>query len=213
MYNGTTLIKKQLNGNGDFRSEECIKILNKSDIIVTNPPFSLFREYMLLLLNNNKRFLILGNINAVTYKELSVFIINSKMWFGQKRNGSYQYQLPDGKLCTVGGCCWFTNLINTNNNTLLLTQEFKNNTYSKYDNYNAINVNKVKDIPYDYDGAIGVPVSIIKFLHDDGYIHLNSPDGNLKYKIIKIRKGDNDKDLAIGGKCPYYRILISRISI
>lgn len=211
MYDGTTLIKKQLNGNGDFRSEECIKILNESDIIVTNPPFSLFREYMLLLLNNNKRFLILGNINAVTYKELSVFIINKRMWFGYKRNGSYQYQLPDGKLCTAGGCCWFTNLNNTNNNTLLLTQEFEKNEYPIYDNYNAINVNRVTDIPYDYGGVIGVPVSVVKYLHNDGYIHLDSPNGNLKYKIIKIRKGNNNKDLAINGKYPYYRILISRI--
>lgn len=211
IYDGTTIVKGKLNGNGSFDSEECIKYLEQSDIVVTNPPFSLFRKYMLLLLNNNKRFLILGNINAVTCKEISPFIFNKRMWFGYKFNGTYQYLLQDGTLGTVGGPVWFTNLNNTNTNTLLLTQEFKNNTYSKYDNYNAINVNKVKDIPYDYDGAIGVPVSVVKYLHNDGYIHLNTPNKELRYKIIKIRKGNDNKDLVINGKRFYCRILIQNV--
>jgi len=199
--NNRGIIKTPLKGNGDFRSEECIDLLKKSDIVVTNPPFSLFREYVAQLINYNKKFLIIGNINAITYKEIFELIKENKVWLGinlgrgisgfiiQKHYELYGIETKideEGKrIVSTNNCLWLTNLDNSKRHEdIILTKIYagNENLYPKYDNYDAINVNRVKDIPSDYKGAIGVP--------------------------IKFRKGNDGKDLSVNGKSPYCRILI-----
>lgn len=167
-----------LKGNGDFRSEECIKLLKQADIVVTNPPFSLFREYVAQLMEFKKKFLIIGNQNAITYKEIFPLIKENKMWLGVTMNGSNRYfRVPDyyeltestGKVVNgvkyafVKSVVWFTNMDNKKRNEeIILYKKYNSTEYPKYDNYNAINVNKVSDIPIDYFDDIGVPIT---FLH------------------------------------------------
>ena len=182
----------ELNGNGDFRSEECIELLKQADIVVTNPPFSLFREYVTQLVQYDKKFLIIGNNNAITYKEFFPYIIQGKVWLGKTL---FTGQMPffiipkhfevtndrmveeNGKrLKQVNGVCWFTNLENyKQNNPISLIKTYNESEYPKYDNYNAINVNKTKDIPYDYEGCIGVPITALKYLCSDGLLHFEVP--------------------------------------
>jgi len=259
------IIVGELNGNGDFRSEECLQILQEADIVVTNPPFSLFREYINVLMNFNKKFCIIGNQNAITYIDVFKHIKEGKLWLGITMNGSNRYfQIPDHypmtektckiengkKYAFVNGVVWFTNLVtNKAENAPTLIKNYNPIDYPTYDNYNAINVNKITDVPYDYDGVIGVPITAIHKICDDGLIHFDTPmreresciqdcwsDDYYKsnrgqfwlsihqgkedickginsiYKIVKFRKGNDDKDLAINGKTPYFRILIQRIN-
>lgn len=200
-----------LKGNGDFRSEECIKLLKEADIVVTNPPFSLFREYMAQLVKYEKKFLIIGNQNAITFKEIFPLIKENRLWLGLTMNSSNRwFQVPDSyekyhkiengkKYAFVAGVVWWTNLNhNRRNEPLVLYKKYTPQDYPKYDNYDAIEVAKVTEIPYDYYGVIGVPIS---------FLHKYNPE---QFEIIKFRKGDDDKDLSINGKCPYFRILIRR---
>lgn len=192
--------KKYLKGNGDFRSKECIGLLKQSDIIVTNPPFSLFREYIAQLVGYDKKFLIIGNYNAVTNKEIFPLIKESKMWVGVEPWGM-TFSTPDGKEKYSRMTKWFTNLPHKKRNEeLILTKTYKGNEkeYPKYDNYDAIEVSKVSNIPKDYDGVMGVPIT---FLVD------HNPK---QFEIIKFRKGDDGKDLSINSKYPYFRIIIKR---
>ena len=169
--NTLTLLK----GDGDFRSEECIELLKQADIVVTNPPFSLFREYVAQLIKYDKKFLIIGNQNAITYKEIFPLLKNNNMWLGITMNGSNRYfRVPDSyslteatgkvengiKYAFVKGVRWFTNLDNKQRNEeIVLYKEYSPDVYPKYDNYDAINVDKVTDIPKDYYGVIGVPIT------------------------------------------------------
>lgn len=206
---------KYLKGDGDFRSQECIKLLKQADIVVTNPPFSLFREYVTQLMECKKKFVIIGNINAVTYKEIFKLIKENKIWLGHSiHSGDREFGVPNdyplnaatsridengNKFIRVKGVRWFTNLDYTERyEDLILYKTYKGNEsdYPKYDNYDAIEVSKTKDIPVDYKGAMGVPITFL-----DKY----NPG---QFEIIKFRKGDDDKDLSINGKCPYFRILI-----
>ena len=158
---------KKLKGDGDFRSEECIKYLKEADIVVTNPPFSLFREYMAQLMEYEKKFLIIGNQNAITYKEIFPLLMENKIWLGFKSGGmafelpekylqtnKSAYKLENGKICQkLGNICWFTNLDhNKRHEKLELYCHYYGNEehYPKYDNYDAINVDKVAEIPLDY---------------------------------------------------------------
>jgi len=153
-YEGQKLNNKKLNGDGDFRSEGCIELLKQADIVVTNPPFSLFKEYFAQLIKYNKKFLIIGNINAIICKDIFPFIKYNKVWLGLNKK-SISFIVP---------VCWFTNLDykeRHNIKDLILTKKYNSVEYPKYDNYNAINVDKIKDIPIDYDGVMGVPVSFI----------------------------------------------------
>lgn len=200
-----------LNGDGDFRSEECIELLEQADIVVTNPPFSLFREYVAQLIKYDKKFVIIGNQNAITYKEIFSLIKDNKLWLGSTLSFA-KFKVPDyyeerstrfwideagQKWRSFGNICWFTNLdIAKRHERLLLYKSYSPEEYPKYDNYDAINVDKVSDIPFDYGGVMGVPITFL-----DKY----NPD---QFEIIKFRKGYDDKDLSIGGKCPYFRILI-----
>jgi hypothetical protein len=219
----------ELKGNGDFRSEECIEFLKQADVVVTNPPFSLFREYMKVLMDFNKQFIILGNINAITYKDIFVHLKNGRLWYGRSLNGSkctfrvpmdfqnkWTYVENGINYCPINNTIWFTNMENNKYvDTISLIKEYNEIDYPIYDNYNAINVNKTKDIPYDYDGVIGVPITALNYLCSDGLLHFDTPmrdSENSIYKILKFRKGDDDKDLSINGKTPYFRVLIQRIN-
>lgn len=167
---------KHLKGDGDFRSPECIELLKQADIVVTNPPFSLFREYVAQLIEYNKKFIILGNQNAITYKDIFKLISENKIWLG--RSLSYiAFQVPsyyqekstrywqDGngqKWRSMGNVCWFTNLdIAKRHEELILYKQYTPQEYPKYDNYDAINVDKTADIPCDYDGVMGVPITFL----------------------------------------------------
>lgn len=202
-------------GDGDFSSEESIRLLKKSDIIVTNPPFSLFRKYVDQLVKNNKNFLIIGNINAITYKEIFQLIKNNNAWLGiNLGRGISGFIVPahyelygtevrideqGNRIVSPNNCLWLTNLDHAQRHQeIKLTKTYSGNKalYPRYDNYNAINVNKTSDIPYDFEGVMGVPIT---------FLHKFNPE---QFELIKFRKGEDEKDLSVNGKCPYFRILI-----
>jgi len=148
-----------LMGDGDFRSDECVGILHEADIVVTNPPFSLFREYVAQLVEHRKQFLIIGNQNAITYKETFKLIRGNQIWLGISK--PKEFGQPDGTLKTFGNIGWFTNLSHKKRNEELIlfrTYAGNENLYPKYDNYDAIEVSKVTDIPVDYAGVMGYPL-------------------------------------------------------
>jgi len=206
-------VKTKLKQNGDFRSPECIKILKEADIIMTNPPFSLFREYIAQLIEYDKKFIIIGNQNAITYKEIFKLIKENKIWLGFsypkkfKVPNYYESGIKDVNGInwqSLGNICWFTNLeIKKRHEDLILYRKYygNENEYPTYDNYNAINVDKVKDIPTDYKEVMGVPIT---------FLGKHNPN---QFEIIKFRKGDDGKDLVINGKPPYFRILIKNKKI
>ena len=172
-----------LQGDGDFRSEECIALLKQADIVVTNPPFSLFREYVAQLVEYDKKFLIIGNKNAITYKEIFPLIKDDKMWLGvtpmgtdmlfgvpehyaetlvqTKKSGS-SYRIIDGEVKARAQACWFTNLDHDKRHEeLILYKRYTPEEYPNYDNYDAIEVSKVAEIPCDFEGVMGVPITFL----------------------------------------------------
>jgi len=162
---------KHLKGDGDFRSAECIELLKQADIVVTNPPFSLFREYVAQLIEYNKKFVIIGNQNAYTYKEIFKLIKENKIWVGYNY-GAMKFEVPkydtkgyeeNGKKWRkFGNICWFTNLdIKKRHEDLICYRNYTPEKYPKYDNYDAINVDEVADIPCDYKGLMGVPITFL----------------------------------------------------
>ena len=170
------IIVNELKGNGDFRSEECIEFLKEADVVVTNPPFSLFREYVAQLMEYGKKFLIIGNMNAITYKEVFPYIKNDKLWWGVSLNGTKcSFVVPDSyegsnvfiengvRYGKVNNAIWFTNIDHVKRNTELdLYRRYSPEYYPKYDNYDAIEVSKVADIPMDYSyGVMGVPITFL----------------------------------------------------
>lgn len=206
---------KLFNGDGDFRSQESVALLRQADIIVTNPPFSLFREHLSQIARYEKEFLVIGNINAITYQEVFNLIQSNKAWLGvHLGRGISGFKVPDhyemygtetyissngDRIIAPNNCLWLTNLdIQLRHNLLKLTKVYSGNEdlYPKFDNYNGINVNRTQDIPMDYEGAIGVPIT---------FLHKYNPS---QFEIIQFRKGDDGKDLSVNGKCPYFRILI-----
>lgn len=155
-------VKIDLKGDGDFRSPECIEFLNEADIVITNPPFSLLREYVAQLIQYNKKFLIIGNDNSRTYKEIFKLIRGNKIWCGYTR--VKEFGQPDGTFKKFGNVGWYTNLnVKKRHEKLILYKTYKGNKkdYPKYDNYGAIEVSRIKDIPMDYDGVMGVPISFL----------------------------------------------------
>lgn len=154
-------LQEDLIGNGDFRSPECIEILNECDIVCTNPPFSLMKEFLPLILKHNKEFLIIGPLNAATYKEIFPFILEKRIWSGY--NNVRHFISPDGNMRTLGNVFWYTNLPNRSlTEELVLTKKYDPSAYDKFDDYDAININRVTDIPMDYDGLMGVPTSFFQ---------------------------------------------------
>jgi hypothetical protein len=204
-----------LKGDGDFRSEECIELLKQADIVVTNPPFSLFREYVAQLVEYDKKFLIVGNYNAISYKEIFPLIMENKMWLGYGFNGGNAYfEIPsdysnsqivfiDGKrLCKFRSCCWFTNLdIAKRHEELTLYKKYDPAEYPKYDHYDAIEVSKVSDIPMpkSYRGAMGVPLTFLDKYNPDQFEIL----GDSRYIT-----GEYYDVNVINGKTLYRRIII-----
>lgn len=151
---------KPLKGDGDFRSTECIELLKQADIVVTNPPFSLFREYVAQLIKYDKKFLIIGNDNCRTYKDIFALIKNNKIWSGY--NHVKEFCCPNNEIRQFGNISWYTNLNHTKRNEdLILYKQYIEEEYTTYFNYDAINVGKVNDIPVDYSGLIGVPISFL----------------------------------------------------
>ena len=167
---------KPLKGDGDFRSKESIDLLTQADIVVTNPPFSLFREYIAQLIEHDKKFVIVGSQNAVTYKEVFQYFKDNKIWVGYK-SGDMEFKVPEHyeeretrfrqdetgqKWRSLGNICWFTNLdISKRHEDLILYKTYNPEDYPTYDNYEAINVNKVAEIPMDYKGAMGIPITFL----------------------------------------------------
>ena len=204
-------VKAELKGNGSFDSPESIELLKEADIVVTNPPFSLFREFLALLDKYNKQFIIIGNTNALTYKETFKMFQEDKIRTGYTNfNVGMYFQVPDSwekfhhiengkKMARVSTSCWFTNLpVSKHNEELILIKHYTPEEYPKYDNYDAINVNTYTDIPCDFEGVMGVPVTFVDKFNP------------AQFEIIKFRKGDDDKDLTVNGKSPYFRILIRK---
>ena len=153
-------VKTPLEGNGDFRNQECLDLLDESDIVVTNPPFSLFREYVAVLMEHEKEFLIIGNKNAITNKEFFPLLKNNEVWLGC--TNVKEFLQPDGSIKKFGNIGWYTNLnVAKRHKKLILWKNYTPEEYRTYDNYSAINVNKVSEIPCDYDGVMGVPISFL----------------------------------------------------
>ena len=197
----------QLEGDGDFRSQECIDLLKEADIVVTNPPFSLFREYVAQLIKYDKKFLIIGNMNAITYKEVFKLIKEDKLWLGY--NMAKEFVQPDGTIKKFGNINWFTNLeTRKRKEELILYREYNDKDYPKYDNYDAINCDKVKDIPKDYYKTMGVPITFLDKYCPDQFEII---DINPHFFGIVEQGLPKPKQLSITGqKDPYARILIKR---
>lgn len=216
--NTMTLLKE----NGDFRSNECIELLKQSDIVVTNPPFSLFREYVEQLQNFNKQFIIMGNTNALTYKEIFKLFKEDKirtgytnfnvgMYFAVPNDCEKYHKIINGiKYVRVSTSCWFTNLpVKKHNEFLTLYKTYNQTEYPTYDNYNAINVNKYTDIPYDYDGYMGVPITFLDKYNPDQFELfgiMNTGEQNIGIRYPNTPHGRP----IINGVEKYLRIIIKR---
>ena len=211
-----------LKGDGDFRSTECMKLLEQADIVVTNPPFSLFREYLAQLIEYDKKFLIIGNMNALKYQEIFPLIRDNKVWLGI--NSVPTFKVPDyyeannieivdnERVAKMGNVIWYTNLEHKKRNEkLIIVDRYTPEKYPKYDNYNAINVDKVIDIPIDYDEVMGVPISFMDKYNPDqfeiiGYSRMHR-DGSLNY-LKNPKWTDGFNDVFLNGKQLYARIFI-----
>ena len=174
----------KLKGDGDFRSAECVALLKEADIVVTNPPFSLFREYMASLMEHEKKFLVVGNMNAITYREIFPLIRDNKVWLGNKA-GHFWFMVPahyeekatdfkvdenGQKWRRMGNICWFTNLdFPKRHEKMLLWKHYSPEKYPKYDNYDAIEVSKTADIPCDWAGHIGVPITFMQYYNPEQF--------------------------------------------
>ena len=203
-----------LEGDGDFRSKETIELLEQADIVVSNPPFSLFREYVAQLVKYDKKFLIIGHQNAITYKEIFRLIKDNRIWLGYGFKGSAAHFITnyddyatagDHKegMVRVSGVNWFTNLsYKKHNEELTLYRKYNPKEYPKYDNYDAINVDKLKDIPEDYMGVMGVPITFIDKYNSEQFeiLGIANSSGWIGYECLTI----------IGGRNLYNRILIRR---
>jgi hypothetical protein len=208
-----------LKGDGDFRSDEVKALRDEADIIITNPPFSLFREFLSWINEANKKFIMMGNINAITYKDVFPLLKDDKMWLGFGKSKKRCFEVPDSyagkviiedgkRLKGLGLTCWFTNIEHARRHEGILNlmtkadnKKFRDISYQKYDNYCAIDVSLTNAIPSDHKGVMGVPISFL-----DKY----SPE---QFEIVKFRHGNDGKDLRLqDGTCPYFRILIKHRS-
>lgn len=180
-----------LENDGDFRSEECLDLLREADIVVTNPPFSLFKEYLPLLIKFGKQFVVIANMQVIKYKEIFPLILNNQVWAGYSFNKTMEFVMPPeyqlkGKAFVdeegkkhgfVPGICWLTNLdIKKRHEFFDMYREYDSNTYHKYDNYDAIEVKNVNDIPYNFEGNIGVPISFLDKLNPEQFELVGSSD-------------------------------------
>ena len=220
------VIVKELEGSGDFRSAECIEFLKEADVVVTNPPFSLFREYVKQLMDYGKKFIIIGNMNAMTYKEIFPYIKEDKLWWGATiHSGDRKFYVPDNYPLEASGCGidedgrrfirvkdvrWWTNISNETRTTPIDLYKKYSNEYPHYDNYDAIEVSKTSDIPMDYDGVMGVPIT---FLDKYCPAQFEILDMNPHFFTLVEQGFEKPKQLSLksyGMKDPYARILIRK---
>jgi hypothetical protein len=215
---------KYFEGDGDFRNAENIELLKQADIVVTNPPFSLFREYVAQLVEYDKKFLIVGSLNSITYKEIFKLIKDNKLWLGFGFSGGNAYfktsHEVDGYatgvfneetgLVKFRNVHWFTNLdLQKRHEEMILYKNYTPEEYPTYDNYDAINIDKTKDIPADYPGAMGVPITFLDKYNPDQFELLSSNDFRVSESVpFKSHGLIKDKEGAINGKPTYVRILI-----
>ena len=218
---------KPLKGDGDFRSRECRELLEQADIVVTNPPFSKFKEFVALLIESNKKFLIIGNQNNVTYKDIFTYIKENKMWLGFN-NGDMSFKVPDyyppkkerfwidetgQKWRSMGNICWFTNLEHSKRNEeMILFKQYNTEEYPKYENYDAIEVKYKINIPMDYDGVIGVPTTFLNVFNPNQFEILGlSSSARYDPNIVGIPfLGEKDGRPILKGKTLFARIFIRR---
>lgn len=208
-----------LDGDGDFRSPECVELLKEADIVVTNPPFSLFRDYIAILEQHSKQYIIIGNMNAAIYKEIFPLIADNKLWLGYN-SGHFWFKVPDSyeekktdfkidengqKWRRMGNICWFTNVdIDKRHEDMVLFRNYTPEEYPKYDNYDAIEVSKTADIPCDYYGVMGVPLTFMSQYNPE------------QFQIVGLDRYTVPKEFLVGGrvaidgKPKYARILIRR---
>lgn len=231
---GNSLV--HLDGDGDFRSDECNALLQEADVVVTNPPFSLFREYINLLERQKKNFVILGNMNAATYKEVFPLFRDNKVWYGESiRSGDRKFYVPDSYPLNAAGCGidergrrfirvkgvrWFTNLDTCRRHEFLeLTRRYSQDEHPHYENYNAIDVGRTQDIPLDYDGVMGVPITFLDKYNPDQFEIVMLANGNARSNVafetlaeVGYRPHPEDRGGVgiINGRRVYARILIRR---
>lgn len=215
-YDGENITETPLKQNGDFRSSESIEMLREADIVITNPPFSLFREYVALLMEHKKKFLIIGSQNAIPYKEIFSYLENNRMWLGYN-GGSFKFRVPGSystgiteidnkgvKYAKLGNITWYTNLdVAKRHEEIILHKKYIPEKYPKYDGYYAINVDKVAEIPLDYFDVMGVPITFMEKYNPE------------QFEIIGIDRYVKDnpnygRRFTINGKEKYARILIKR---
>ena len=219
----------ELEGNGDFRSPECLALMDEADIVVTNPPFSLFRQYVDTLMQHDKKFVIIGNQNAITYKEVFQLLMHDRMWLGATAPKEFiipadtgdrknTYVREDGVIVAkFGNVCWFTNLdLKKRHEELILVKRYDPNSYPKYENYDAINVNKAVDIPCDYAGVMGVPITFMDKYSPDQFEILMMANGNARtntepevlQSVNYVPMADKGGLGIVDGKLTYARILV-----
>lgn len=197
-YDGEEIIKSPLEQNGDFRSPEAIEILKEADIIVTNPPFSLYREYLAQLIEYEKDFLIIGNFASITYKEVFPLIKEDKIWIGVSPR-SMTFRLPDGSEKDVNAA-WFTNLeVERRHEDIILYETYVPEKYPTYDNYDAIEVSRVNQIPKDYDGVMGVPITFLARHNPKQFKILDVTNGRNDFEVSPTKKYENAKQINPNG--------------
>lgn len=223
---------KWFKGDGDFRSQECIELLKQADIVVTNPPFSLFREYVSQLVEYDKKFLIIGNQNAITYKEIFKLIKEDKLWLGVSiHSGDREFMVPQdypltasgnrvdefgNKYIRVKGISWFTNMdYAQRHEDLILYKKYTPEEFPHYDNYDAINVDKTKDIPCDFTGVMGVPITFLHKYNPEQFeiVGLSASAGYSEEIVGLPFLGDKDARPLIDGKNTYARVFIKNKKI
>jgi hypothetical protein len=201
---------QMLKGNGDFRSQECVELLKQADIVCTNPPFSLFREYVAQLMKYDKKFLIIGNDNCRGYKEIFKLFKENKLWCGYYH--VKEFFTPDNSIKKMGNVSWYTNLdVSKYREDIPLYKKYNPAEYPKYDNYDAINVDKVCDIPCDYEGIMGVPISFLDQYNPAQFEIVGITEANGKGNSNGLWKGGNPKAIA-NGKEKFTRIFIKKIN-
>jgi hypothetical protein len=205
-----------LAGDGDFRSADCIALLGEADIVVTNPPFSLFREYVAQLVKHDKQFLILGNQNAITYSEIFRLIKENRLWLGYDNGGVKWFRVPDDydhtttasrikveggvRYLSMGNIVWFTNLDTTKrHDTITLYKRYSPEEYPRYDNYDAIEVGRYSDIPYDFDGPMGVPITFLDKYNPDQFEILGLPSGRDEFEARPTKRYANARQMQPDG--------------
>ena len=220
---------KELQGNGDFRSAECIEFLKEADVVVTNPPFSLFREYVAQLMEYGKKFIIIGNKNAIVCKEIFPYIKNNQLWMGCTiTSGDREFLIPEhyethspslrvdengNRYLRVPGVCWFTNISNELRTTPLDLYKKYSNEYQKYDNFDAIKIDKTCDIPMDYDGEMGVPITFLFKYCPEQFEILDLINRYMIYDYFGVNetvRKNHSHCSNVNGKTAYARILIRK---